>query len=156
MSRRKLTPEETIVSIEKRKAHQKAYNATPEGKAKNNARTKAFSVTPEGKAYHKLYDALPEVKVYNKTYRLKKKYDLTLEQHNEMLAKQNGCCAICKRPQSEFKRELAVDHHHTTGKVRGLLCYACNTHIAGFDNMKEYFAGKNISILRTIVEYLNN
>jgi len=35
-------------------------------------------------------------------------------------------CAICKKHESNFKKRLAVDHNHKTGKVRGLLCYRCN------------------------------
>lgn len=38
----------------------------------------------------------------------------------------NNQCAICKRHESEFKKRLAVDHSHKTGRVRGLLCFYCN------------------------------
>jgi hypothetical protein len=41
-----------------------------------------------------------------------------------MLARQGGACAICKQPPT--RRPLFVDHCHTTGKVRGLLCHGCN------------------------------
>jgi hypothetical protein len=54
-----------------------------------------------------------------------KKYDLTPECYEEMLNIQSGCCAICKRSDNG-KRRFAVDHCHTTGKVRGLLCTPCN------------------------------
>ena len=57
---------------------------------------------------------------------LKKFYGITLEDYNRMFAEQNGCCAMCGRHQSEFKRRLAVDHDHKTSKVRGLLCTGCN------------------------------
>jgi hypothetical protein len=41
------------------------------------------------------------------------------------LARQGDGCAICgKKPR---KRYLAVDHDHRTGKVRGLLCFFCNS-----------------------------
>ena len=53
---------------------------------------------------------------------LLKKYGLTLRQYDDMFEEQHGCCVICGRHQSEFKQKLAVDHNHTTGKVRALLC----------------------------------
>ena len=46
-----------------------------------------------------------------------------------MWTAQQGRCAICQRPESEFKRSLHLDHCHATGRVRGLLCSGCNTAI---------------------------
>jgi hypothetical protein len=53
------------------------------------------------------------------------RYKLTVAQHQAMLAEQNHVCAICKCPP-KGKRPLVVDHRHSDGKVRGLLCYGCN------------------------------
>lgn len=53
------------------------------------------------------------------------RYDLTPEQHANMLFEQKGVCAICSKPP-KGKRPLIVDHRHSDGKVRGLLCYGCN------------------------------
>lgn len=69
---------------------------------------------------------------HNQRKKLKEKYGLTLEEYDQMLEEQNGVCAVCHKPErviSEYGivRRLAVDHNHTTGKVRGLLCQACNT-----------------------------
>lgn len=58
---------------------------------------------------------------------LKHFFGITLEEYNEMLESQNGLCAICQRHHTEFKRNLAVDHDHHTGKIRGLLCGSCNS-----------------------------
>jgi len=38
----------------------------------------------------------------------------------------DGHCAICGRPESDFKRRLCMDHDHTTGEFRGWLCHDCN------------------------------
>lgn len=60
------------------------------------------------------------------------RYKLTPDQHAKMLAEQKGVCAICEQlPRGE--RPLCVDHDHSTGKVRGLLCYGCNRAIAILD-----------------------
>lgn len=63
--------------------------------------------------------------------KLRRRYGLTLEQHDAMLAAQNGVCAICCRPEEHKKyTRLSVDHDHDTGKVRGLLCRRCNSMLA--------------------------
>lgn len=57
----------------------------------------------------------------------RKKYGITLERYDEMLAAQGGVCAICAQPeQRKETANLAVDHCHATGEVRGLLCSNCN------------------------------
>lgn len=60
---------------------------------------------------------------YQRNRSLVKNYGITVDQYNELLFKQNGVCAICKGID---KHRLAVDHDHTTGEVRGLLCIRCN------------------------------
>lgn len=55
--------------------------------------------------------------------RMKYKYGLSLVEYNLLLETQKGVCAICFK--TGFRR-LSVDHHHATGKVRGLLCDSCN------------------------------
>lgn len=67
-----------------------------------------------------------------KNYRYKKLYGITLDQYNEMFVKQNGLCKICKKEETAFHKgngkikDLAVDHCHFSGKIRGLLCGRCN------------------------------
>ena len=65
----------------------------------------------------------------NKRNKLKKRYGISLEDYNKLFEKQEGCCAICGIHQTEIEKSLAVDHCHSTGKVRGLLCFDCNTGI---------------------------
>ena len=61
--------------------------------------------------------------------------NLTIEEaeteRQKISDKQNGCCAICRKKETEFKCRLSVDHNHKTGQVRGLLCYRCNKFIVG-------------------------
>lgn len=52
-------------------------------------------------------------------------YGLTHEQFEAMLAEQDNKCALCSRSFNEAK--IFVDHCHSVGNVRGLLCPACNT-----------------------------
>lgn len=68
-------------------------------------------------------------------YLLKTKYGFSIAQYKELFEKQNGLCAICRRPDT---KKLAVDHDHKTGKIRGLLCQAHNRAIGMFhDDIKE-------------------
>ena len=53
--------------------------------------------------------------------------NITVEEYDLLYAKQNGYCAICGKHQSQLRTRLAVDHDHSTGKIRGLLCFSCNT-----------------------------
>lgn len=60
-------------------------------------------------------------------------YGLTEGCYSSMVTAQGGKCKICARPASEERYGLlSVDHCHTTGAVRGLLCTRCNTSIGGF------------------------
>lgn len=52
-------------------------------------------------------------------------YGLTLAEYDARLAEQGRVCAICRQPQGRGW-DLAVDHDHATGAVRGLLCGKCN------------------------------
>lgn len=66
---------------------------------------------------------------------LKRRFNMTVEQYEELLASQDGRCAICRKPETApdrrtgEARRLAVDHCHTTNAVRGLLCFRCNSAI---------------------------
>jgi hypothetical protein len=55
-----------------------------------------------------------------------KKYGITREDYERMLADQGGRCLLCHTDKCEDGGKLCVDHDHATGKVRGLLCRACN------------------------------
>jgi len=70
----------------------------------------------------------------------------SLEEYNELFEKQNGCCAICERHQTELKKRLAVDHIYNTKQIRGLLCEDCNL---GIGRLKD-----NIEILKKAIVYL--
>ena len=64
-----------------------------------------------------------------------KKYGITAFDFDRFLAQQKGVCAICKKNEShKNKKNLSVDHDHTTGKVRGLLCHRCNTALGLFND----------------------
>jgi len=60
----------------------------------------------------------------------RKRYGITLADYERMLQKQGGKCAICAATSGGRKQQaFAVDHDHSTGAVRGLLCIKCNARI---------------------------
>lgn len=61
------------------------------------------------------------------------KFGLTIEEWRERRDSQGGVCAICRRLPTKKKLVLQVDHCHTTGNVRGLLCNSCNTVLGLFE-----------------------
>ena len=75
-------------------------------------------------------------------------YGLTPQQHNEMFAKQEGCCSICGIHQSKLIKGLHVDHCHISKKIRGLLCNQCNY---GLGNFKD-----NIDVIKKAISYLES
>ena len=78
----------------------------------------------------------------SRKHSLRKNYGITPEDYDHMLSEQNGKCAICDsdkpwgfvvkpKRSNEF---FCVDHCHTTGKVRGLLCQPCNKGLGSFSD----------------------
>jgi len=125
------------------------YAEDPDFRERNKAAAEKYQaanpLTPE------------EVKAHNAKYErsrrssgLQKKYGITLEDYEQMLEEQNGCCAICgvDNPQCAGHVNLSVDHCHETGKVRGLLCGPCNSTLGRFE--------PDLEVLKKVLEYLVN
>ena len=72
-----------------------------------------------------------------------KKFNTTPEHLHELFTTQT-VCQICK--QVDERRALSIDHNHSTGKVRGLLCDKCNRAIG--------LMQENINSLKSAIEYL--
>src|SRR5574337_857434 len=62
-------------------------------------------------------------------YHLKAKFGITNDDYDRMLEEQDFVCAICGEPSD---KTYHVDHCHTSGKVRGLLCNTCNRGLGYF------------------------
>lgn len=110
---------------EELKAKRKIYNETHKGK-KDKEKIKAY------------YEAHKEER---KTYMIKYKYGLLSEQIDKMLVEQNYNCAICKKSLMETKQY--IDHDHSTGEVRGILCSRCNPGLAYIED-EEFLRKANL------------
>lgn len=56
----------------------------------------------------------------------KRKYGITVDDYNQLLTEQQGCCKMCGKHESELNKSLCIDHCHHSGHVRALLCSNCN------------------------------
>ena len=75
--------------------------------------------------YERYQKGCPSRAAKSREWRLKNYYNMSSKDYDRLLDRQGGVCAICKGTCTE-KSRLVVDHDHTTGKVRGLLCNPCN------------------------------
>jgi hypothetical protein len=75
---------------------------------------------------------------------LRKRYGITPEMYDQILAQQGGGCAVCGAARDGD--ELPVDHDHVTGAVRGILCHRCNLAIGSL--------GDDIDLLKKAIYYL--
>lgn len=73
------------------------------------------------------------------------KFNITEEEHNNILKKQKGVCAICKR-EFQTRKKTHLDHDHKTGSIRGFLCSRCNLLLGN--------VGDNIELLKNAIQYL--
>lgn len=75
---------------------------------------------------------------------LRYKFGITLDEYRVMWEAQEGVCAVCKRPETVLwkgqPKLLAVDHNHSTGEVRQLLCQSCNLTLGALEANPEIVA----------------
>jgi Recombination endonuclease VII len=83
---------------------------------------------------------------------LKRQFNIGIEQYSLMHQQQNGSCAICHKVETTKtprggKRMLSVDHCHSTGLIRGLLCNNCNKGLGCFSD--------DPKVMLAAISYLN-
>lgn len=140
----------------KRKASRERYLKTPEAKAKRAEYGRRYWAEMPMDDPRRLKHN-ERTKMYTRDYATAnfkftlKKHGMTAQSYEEMAAQQGYVCAICLRPEvvkgkkGEVKR-LAIDHCHTTGRVRGLLCAGCNPGLGHFQDSS--------GLLRAAADYL--
>ena len=73
---------------------------------------------------------------------------ITIEEYDILLESQGGGCAICGATSNSNGTRLCVDHCHTTGSIRGILCHNCNTTLGRVND--------DIRVLQKCIDYLND
>ncbi|MFJ9131298.1 endonuclease VII domain-containing protein [Streptomyces sp. NPDC102340] len=79
---------------------------------------------------------------------MRRLYGLAYDRYLAMLEEQEYCCWICRDPFEIRSSNLSphVDHCHTSSKVRGLLCRACNLALGHFKD--------DVHRLRAAIQYI--
>jgi len=129
-------------------------NLSPQCKTCKTKTVLAYRKTKRGqealKRNYKKQNQSKSGKLNSRRCHLKKHYNITLADYDQMLEKQNGVCVICGHVETRtlkgIQTRLTVDHNHKTGKIRGLLCHSCNILIG--------CAKDNITMLQSAINYL--
>jgi hypothetical protein len=122
--------------------------------AKHRERYKDPEVRAKKRAYDKKRIAekkaagLGNFSLAKREMHYRQRYGINIEQYDKMLQEQEGCCKICKIPHTSLRKRMAVDHCHSTGKVRGLLCDSCNKGLGHFKD--------DLELLSKAIDYLSN
>lgn len=131
---------------EKQREYKRLWNL--KNKEKNRIWQKEYDEKhrEEKRKYHKEWRLKNWEKYATKRadQRLRVRYKIGLKDYDRMSKEQNNVCAICGDKVTD--KRLRVDHNHTTGKVRGLLCVGCNIGIGAFK--------ENINFMLSAVKYL--
>ena len=91
-------------------------------------------------------DSYESKKEKNRRYKLKTRYNITLETYNKMLTDQGHNCKICNTSSCKTGKSFAVDHCHTSQEIRGLLCSSCNTALG--------LMGDDTALMKKAIHYL--
>lgn len=93
---------------------------------------KTYSGGPKASA--RRYKQSAKGKAAEHKSRLKRLYGMTVEQHAALMAQQHNRCACCG---DGLLSKHHIDHDHTTGKVRGILCPHCNVGLGSFHDSQD-------------------
>lgn len=94
---------------------------------------------------------------HRKWYRIKLFYGLSKEDFTELLNKQGGGCYFCGKTSAR----LCVDHCHKTGKIRGILCYNCNSSFGHYERFMadpktaQYLSNETGLVVNANVKHIN-
>lgn len=113
-------------------------------KSRKRNRLRREKFPNEDKEYKKTWRVNNRDKI--NSYWLQSIYGVSKAEYDEMFIAQSGLCAICRKPPSD-KKPLVVDHDHSDGFVRGLLCKKCNFGIGHFEDSE--------GVLTAAIEYIN-
>jgi hypothetical protein len=151
----------TTIKEKKRESNRLWTEANPEKqkaaikrwKENNPDKLKIYALTGRANKLNaqQKYRQTEQYKEKSRDYWYRSRYGISLGDYAEMLEIQHGVCKICHKPETAKNnrgeiRSLSVDHNHTTGQARGLLCHNCNGLLGK--------AQENIMILQNAIFYL--
>lgn len=118
--------------------HRKRYDTDPAFVASLRKRAQEWRVTNLERARNADY-----------LRHTQRNFGMSHGEYTDRVAAQGNACAICRQAAAvTTKPRLHVDHNHTTGKTRGLLCHWCN---AGLGQFRD-----DAARLRAAADYLDH
>lgn len=128
----------------KRRADRAANPTLAKEKARQQRQRHAAKIAARNKRYAARHP--DRIKATAARKRLKK-YGLTFDSYNALIERQFGRCVLCQTEITEIDPALIhIDHCHTTGLVRGVLCVRCNSLLG--------FAKEDVTTLQRAIAYL--
>lgn len=131
---------------EEKRIYDIEYRAKNKDKYKENNRAWRLAHPDRMKEIHKEWRAKNPDRVRSAGF--KNRYGITADDYDQMLQSQRGKCSICSRNQKDVRLPFVIDHNHETGKIRGLLCFRCNTGIGQLCD--------DIGLLKKAIAYLES
>jgi hypothetical protein len=100
--------------------------------------------------HNRIVRANKELHGGERNYRLRRRYGITAEHFDAMLAEQGGLCAICREAPAQH-----VDHDHKANRVRGLLCFNCNGALGQFRDREDLMLRAVLCLGRNVGDALD-
>lgn len=127
------------------KAYNEWYNAQPHVIEYRRNKAQQRRENPEERKKHREREKIRMSDTRYRFYRLCRDHGISVEEFAWMLHRQQSTCAGCCSELS-LDRFTHIDHCHTTGSVRGILCHHCNLVLGQ--------ARDNATTLRRLADYL--
>lgn len=130
-----------LKDVDAYRANKAAWARTPEQRAKRREYQRKWREANREKhnllarGYHAKMREDPGYRAKRYAEHIRRQFGLDPDAYEQMLANQNGGCAICGKEPGQ--RRLHIDHDHATGVVRGLLCTRCNSSLGWFETHHE-------------------
>lgn len=144
--------------LEQHRARGRAYYADPVNRERQAKLTKERLSNPDAKArareaVRRCYErdmADPAKRKARSDAKVLRRRGITAEQRDALFAEQEHRCAICgtDNPAGSGNRRWHIDHCHTTGRVRGILCGNCNNALG--------FIGERSEAAEAMIEYIRD
>jgi hypothetical protein len=134
---------------ESAKARIQAYDQRPEVKEKSRAKAKRYREANHDRLLEdgRNYQSAEPVRRRQRAGHLRRTFGLTPTEYEMMSEAQGHGCAICGG-HNQNGSELCVDHDHTTGAIRGLLCHRCNAALGLLNDKPELLSEARLYLLK--------
>jgi hypothetical protein len=116
--------------LEQRRArHRERMLTDPDYRERKRLASRTKSATESNRRRNReRYQNDPAVRAANEAARIRHRFKITPDQRDMLLAAQRARCALCQTDRADKRGyRYHIDHDHATGRVRGLLCHACNS-----------------------------